>query len=886
MSASLKGLLLFVAALLYVSSVPVAHAHGNVPGKSSLPAAKITEGPPRARAAPVLSSAPQIVVAAPVYEKQAGVYEADAFPAEAPKRPKLGDAPLPLSTPGRYLHTSVVIGNKMYVYGGISAYSNQYFNDAWLYSVGDDQWNQLQGNFIPPLPRNGGLGLDSNPDFKPADIPTAPALETSPNQRPGLSTALLNAEGAPVNPLLPHLKAQRPVRVVALPPIHAKQLSATDAAKARAEGRVKDGHLVFLQTEEHLDLSHSSRIRNKLRQRLHTATSQDGGEETANAATEDSSSSSSTINSGSYYAQPYPRPSSIPHTIAAGAETHSSVHPLRGQNLPPVPYDFWELDIDSKEWHVVDVATSKPNPHNFFTSPQTINDPVFKDPNPALLPPSRRLHTAVVIREKMVVFGGVSYNNIILGDVWVFDPEAKSWVEANPDTKAEGAAPILPREGHTAIVGKTGTDMYIFGGVSYGFMPFNDLWVYNAADNVWKRLQHHTSAQDKVPLARWLHTAVYDPKDDQMVVFGGVTAGHVPLNDVWFLNMETLEWTTPAIAGIPPFPRMMHTATLMKRLMFVQGGAANNLPMDDVWVLDLEHKTWKEILPAGPYPFARVGATAVLLSPAYSTMAANDPANANRHATAADLAGLAYNPNEGDDDVHDAHLQWTVSSEEIDAKPVVGSFSNEGVDNGSGGIGNPEALKQIADPQNVHTAKSGIPVRPLFRYRKHPINNFWILVFGGATAQAAPAAATTPATTPAKTTPKPAAATPATKPVHKSPLKKLIKNSAATHVGGAAAVPGTLSPFLQAQLQQPPQLPGILGRPTGFPYGYMPGAPRVGVAEEAPEALHFQAEPDVPFNPQQFQAQDQQVQNSFAYPFVAPQPILQQQQPVVQNPYY
>jgi len=875
MSASLKGLLLFVAALLLVSSPT--RVHGNIPGKSSLPAAKVTSGPPKAHAAPVLTSAPQIVVAAPVYEKQAGVYEPDAFPADAPKRPKLGDAPLPLASPGRYLHTSVVIGNKMYVYGGIAAYTDQYFNDAWLYSVGDDQWNQLQGNFIPPLPKNGGLGLDSSPNFKPNDIPTAPALETSPNSRPGLSAALLNPEGH-INPLLPHLKSQRPVRVVALPPINAKQLSPHDAAKARSEGRVKDGRLMFLQTDEHLELSHSSRIRNKLRQRIQSNSAQE-----PEAAESDASAASTPVTNGGYYAQPFPRPASIPHTIAAGAETHDSVNPLRGKNLPPVPYDFWVLDIDSKEWSVVDVATSKPNPHNFFTSPQTVNDPVFKDPNPALLPPSRRLHSAVVIREKMVVFGGVSYNNIILGDVWVFDPEEKSWVEANPDTKAEGAAPILPREGHTAIVGKTGTDMYVFGGVSYGFMPFNDLWVYNAADNVWKRLQHHTGANDKVPLARWLHTAVYDPKDDQMVVFGGVTAGHVPLNDVWFLNMESLEWTTPAISGIPPFPRMMHTATLMKRLMFVQGGAANNLPMDDLWVLDLDHKSWKEIMPAGPYPFARVGATAVLLSPAYSTIAANDPANANHHATAEDLKGLAYNPNEGDEDVHDSHLQWTVSGEEIDAKPVVGSFSSEGLDNGNGGIGNPEALKQIADPKNIQSSRSGIPIRPLFRYRKHPINNFWILVFGGATAQAAPTATTNAASAAGA---KASAVKPVTKA--KATIKKVVKPHGAkvspvAPTATSPVAPGTLSPFLQAQLQQPPQFPGVLGQPTGFPYAYVPGASRPG--DVPPEALHFNVEPDVAFNPQLFQQQDQQLQQQFAYPFVAPQQ-QQQQQPIVQRPYY
>ncbi len=101
----------------------------------------------------------------------------------------------------------------------------------------------------------------------------------------------------------------------------------------------------------------------------------------------------------------------------------------------------------------------------------------------------------------MVVFGGVSYSDIILGDVWLFNPSAPrhrrrrrcllthacadddTWMKANP----KGAQVILPREGHSATVVKT--KMYVFGGISYGHTPFNDLWTYDlgapAAARVW-----------------------------------------------------------------------------------------------------------------------------------------------------------------------------------------------------------------------------------------------------------------------------------------------------------------------------------------------------------------------------------------------------------------
>jgi len=41
---------------------------------------------------------------------------------------------------------------------------------------------------------------------------------------------------------------------------------------------------------------------------------------------------------------------------------------------------------------------------------------------------------------------------------------------------------ILPREGHSAaVMGSTLAEMWIFGGVSYGHLPFNDLWMYDAS---------------------------------------------------------------------------------------------------------------------------------------------------------------------------------------------------------------------------------------------------------------------------------------------------------------------------------------------------------------------------------------------------------------------
>ena len=57
--------------------------------------------------------------------------------------------------------------------------------------------------------------------------------------------------------------------------------------------------------------------------------------------------------------------------------------------------------------------------------------------------------------------------------VQMFDVDKLTWTQANPKGDA-----ILPREGHTAVVSKK-KKMIVFGGISYGHIPFNDVWSYN-----------------------------------------------------------------------------------------------------------------------------------------------------------------------------------------------------------------------------------------------------------------------------------------------------------------------------------------------------------------------------------------------------------------------
>jgi hypothetical protein len=92
------------------------------------------------------------------------------------------------------------------------------------------------------------------------------------------------------------------------------------------------------------------------------------------------------------------------------------------------------------------------------------------------------------------------------------------------------------------------------------------------------------------PAVRELHTAIYDPVRDRMVVFGGRDAGG-SRNDVSALTLAGSDgWSALSPAGSPPTGRFLHTAgyDLSRDRMLVFGGVYFDGPshyLNDVWAL-------------------------------------------------------------------------------------------------------------------------------------------------------------------------------------------------------------------------------------------------------------------------------------------------------------
>ncbi len=118
---------------------------------------------------------------------------------------------------------------------------------------------------------------------------------------------------------------------------------------------------------------------------------------------------------------------------------------------------------------------------------------------------------------------------------------------------------VPARDRHTAVYDPVRDRMVVFGGCSGPYL--NDVWALSLAGTpAWTQLSPSGSTP---PVARYSHTAIYDPVRDRMVVFGGSSgSGRSSLaNDVWALGWCTtctvVDWpqAQPLIAGLrPPAP--------------------------------------------------------------------------------------------------------------------------------------------------------------------------------------------------------------------------------------------------------------------------------------------------------------------------------------------
>jgi hypothetical protein len=236
-------------------------------------------------------------------------------------------------------------------------------------------------------------------------------------------------------------------------------------------------------------------------------------------------------------------------------------------------------------------------------------------------PSARSRHVSVwaASDKRMFVWGGraTGSSGSSLDTGGLYDPVKDTWKAITPVN-----APS-PRWGATAVWDDKENVVIVWGGVGAAGQPLADGGMYNPATDTW------TTIPPGVPAARHGHTAVWATfttpfmgSSYGMMVWGGEGTGGY-LGDGAFFDPTKMTWLALE-AG--PAPRRDHTAvwSTATNVMIIFGGYGGVAPPDDflgdAWSFD-PLKTgagpWTDLTPA--YPSARARQTAVFGSPSPTT---------------------------------------------------------------------------------------------------------------------------------------------------------------------------------------------------------------------------------------------------------------------------
>jgi hypothetical protein len=233
----------------------------------------------------------------------------------------------------------------------------------------------------------------------------------------------------------------------------------------------------------------------------------------------------------------------------------------------------------------------------------SVNPPVWNIAHPAPSIPGRWGTGAAVANGRLYLYGGADLYSRILADVWSVSASSPvSWTTFEL---------LMPKRLQEAMVLDTQRDRLVsFGGTDGAYR--NDVWTHSMVSG---RGWDPMIVDGPVPPARRLHTGIYDPIGDRLIVFGGYD-DHV-LGDLWQLSFSgTPAWSPLTATGGGPSPRAGHLAIYdpVGERMVVFGGWDGVSPpanrIGDTWELSLSGSPHWTQLDTGPGPSARSSGSA------------------------------------------------------------------------------------------------------------------------------------------------------------------------------------------------------------------------------------------------------------------------------------
>ena len=258
---------------------------------------------------------------------------------------------------------------------------------------------------------------------------------------------------------------------------------------------------------------------------------------------------------------------------------------------------IWSLDLEKLEWNKVpqDMPTNNRFGHTSiiyqnriylfggrtkyggsFVSPGleifSLNDNSFlnHEAEVGLVPEPRKNHIAELIGNQMLIHGGISDNNQVMGDCYFLNLSLSQlkW----------GICPINKNTPGPKLYGHTSSLV-----LPKDFYTSNKLSIFN------------------YPEVEFTNTRI---KEKGIYIFGGKTKEEGGLsNKLWILILgsKKLKWINPDVKGKPPSPRYFHSMNYYDKgnALIIHGGrndiVSDNSALNDTFIFDLEYFEWMEV---------------------------------------------------------------------------------------------------------------------------------------------------------------------------------------------------------------------------------------------------------------------------------------------------
>ncbi len=167
---------------------------------------------------------------------------------------------------------------------------------------------------------------------------------------------------------------------------------------------------------------------------------------------------------------------------------------------------------------------------------------------------------------------------------------AQTWSELHP---GNGTAP-LPRRSSSAIYDPVDHRMVIFGGRAQPF-DANDIWAFDLASNSWEDL---TPVSGPAPGGRFEADVIYDPVGHKVIVYNGQGI-FTFYNDVWSFDLTSNTWTE--LTPTAPLPNFRYGSGVVfdpvARDLVSFAGFTSQGRFNDTWRFNVDSIQWTDVSP-------------------------------------------------------------------------------------------------------------------------------------------------------------------------------------------------------------------------------------------------------------------------------------------------